>query len=118
MVNEENLTKATDVVGAPPYQFVKYLDRRVISEKVRILGAKMAIDFQDKNPVFVGVLRGCFVFMADLVREVNVPCEIDFIKISSYGDGMTAGKIVMNKDVGVDLRGRNVRLNCVRLPEH
>jgi hypoxanthine phosphoribosyltransferase len=110
MLNEESLTSTSDIIGTPPYQFVKYLDRSEIREHVRALGARMAGDFRDKNPVFIGVLRGCFVFMADLVREVNVPCEIDFIKISSYGDGMTAGNIEMKKDVGVDLRGRHVIL--------
>ncbi|MBU0690319.1 hypoxanthine phosphoribosyltransferase [bacterium] len=110
MVNEESLLNSTEIVGEPPYQFVKYLDRSVIREHVRALAARMANDFRDKNPVFVGVLRGCFVFMADLVREVNIPCEIDFIKISSYGNGMRAGRIEMKKEVGVDLRDRHVIL--------
>jgi hypoxanthine phosphoribosyltransferase len=110
MANEASLTDARNIIGTPPYEFEKYLDRSVIQSHVRALAKRIAVDFRDKQPVFVGVLRGCFVFMADLVREINIPCEIDFIKISSYGNGMSAGNIVLKKDIDVDLHGRHVIL--------
>ena len=110
MANEVSLTNAQEVIGAPPYEFQKYLDRSVIRDHVSALAKRIAVDFHDKQPVFVGVLRGCFIFLADLVREANIPCEIDFIKISSYGNGMSAGNIIMKKDIDVDLRGRHVIL--------
>jgi hypoxanthine phosphoribosyltransferase len=103
MANEASLTDARNIIGTPPYEFEKYLDRSVIQSHVRALAKRIAVDFRDKQPVFVGVLRGCFVFMAD-------PCEIDFIKISSYGNGMSAGNIVLKKDIDVDLHGRHVIL--------
>ena len=55
-----------------------------IAEKVRKLGEQISEDFKDKNPLFVGVLKGCFVFMSDLVRSVTVPCSLDFMAVSSY----------------------------------
>jgi len=56
------------------------------------------------------VLNGCFVFMADLLREINIPCEVDFIKLSSYADEMVSGKVRLIKDVDANLKDRHVVL--------
>ena len=58
-----------------------------IQAVVARMGAEISRDYADKNPVMISVLRGAFVFMADLVRQVTVPCEIDFMAVSSYGAG-------------------------------
>ncbi len=70
----------------------------------------MRADYQDKQPVMVGVLNGCFIFMADLVRALNISCEVDFIRISSYRDSMASGHIELLKDLDVDIAGRHVIL--------
>ena len=58
-----------------------------IKNRIAELGAELTRDYKDKNPLFVGVLKGCFVFMADLLRSVDVYCTMDFMAVSSYGDG-------------------------------
>ncbi|MDD5087886.1 MAG: hypoxanthine phosphoribosyltransferase, partial [bacterium] len=65
-------------------------------------------DYNGLDPVFIGVLNGCFMFMADLIREVNIPCEVDFIRLSSYDKNMVSGPIRLVKDVDADITGRHV----------
>lgn len=79
-----------------------------IQRHVQNLAARLRADYGDKNPVLIGVLSGCFIFMADLVRALAIPCEMDFIKLSSYGDKMTAGRITLLKDVDIVLKHRHV----------
>ena len=90
------------------------IERILFSEeqlKTRIaeLGAQITEDFRDKDPIFVGVLKGCFVFMADLLRSVDIYCTMDFMAVSSYGDGTTTtGAVKINKDLSRDIAGRHV----------
>ena len=85
------------------------LSAEEIQARTAELGAQISRDFDGREPLFVGVLKGCFVFMADLMRSVTIPCSVDFMAVSSYGGGTsTSGKVRMLKDVSVDLRGRHV----------
>ena len=85
------------------------LSAEEIQARTAELGAQISKDFDGREPLFVGVLKGCFVFMADLMRSVTIPCSVDFMAVSSYGGGTsTSGKVKMLKDVSVDLRGRHV----------
>lgn len=80
-----------------------------LKERIAALGAELTSDYEDKNPIFVGVLKGCFVFMADLLRNVDVYCTMDFMSVSSYGDGVTStGAVKINKDLSRDIAGRHV----------
>jgi len=80
-----------------------------IQRRVRELAAQLRADYADQRPVFVGCLKGAFVFLADLVRQVGVPLQVDFIMVSSYGMGTTSkGEITVLKDVTTDLAGRHV----------
>ena len=77
--------------------------------RIAELGAQITADYRDRNPIFVGVLKGCFVFMADLLRCVDVYCTMDFMSVSSYGDGVTStGAVKINKDLSRDIAGRHV----------
>ncbi len=88
-----------------------YFTEQQIREKVKELGARITQDYRDKNPLIVGVLKGAFVFMADLVREIDTPCNLDFIVASSYGMGSeTSGDVNITKDVGQTVEGRDVLL--------
>ena len=58
------------------------------------LGAEISRDYAGKNPLIVAVLRGAFVFTADLLRAITVPCEVDFMAVSSYGDGVKSSGVV------------------------
>jgi len=80
-----------------------------IRTEVQRLGLAISNDFRDKNPILVGVLNGSFLFVADLVRTLDTECEIDFLKIGSYGDHMeSSGTIRLDKDVSANLEGRHV----------
>ena len=85
------------------------LTEEQIRDRVAQMGAEISRDYADKNPLFVGVLKGCFVFMADLMRNVTVPCSMDFMAVSSYGKGTsTTGAVKINKDLSRDIEGRDV----------
>ena len=62
-----------------------------LREKVAAMGAQISRDFAGKDPLFVGVLKGCFVFMADLMRYVDLPCSVDFMAVSSYSGVTSTG---------------------------
>jgi len=80
-----------------------------LQQRVRELGEAITRDYEGKNPIFVGVLKGSFVFMADLVRCVDTPCTLDFMVVSSYGSGTkTTGAVKINKDLSEDIEGRHV----------
>ena len=71
-----------------------------IEAKVAALGEQISKDFEGKDPLFVGVLKGCFVFMADLMRHVSIPCSMDFMAVSSYKGGTSStGAVEIQKDI-------------------
>ncbi len=79
-----------------------------ISKKVKELADKINNDYKDKNPILVGVLNGSFVFLADLVRELKIPVEIDFVKVRSYVGTESSGEIKMLLDLERDVKNRDV----------
>ncbi|MEN8140984.1 MAG: hypoxanthine phosphoribosyltransferase [Thermodesulfobacteriota bacterium] len=84
-----------------------------IARRVKELGREISRDYQGKSLVLVGVLNGAFIFMADLVRSLDLPeeVEIDFIRVASYGkSSRSSGTITLSKDVEVDLAGRHLLL--------
>ena len=81
----------------------------VLKEKVKEIGRQISKDYEGKEVMFVGVLKGCFIFMADLMREVTIPCQMDFMAVSSYGSGTTSSGVVkINKDLNEDISGKHV----------
>ena len=84
--------------------------REEIHKRVSAIGAQISEDFRDKDPVFVGVLKGCFIFMADLMRCVNVKCSMDFMAVSSYRGTTSTGAVSINKDLSEPIEGRHVIL--------
>ncbi|MEL6640893.1 MAG: hypoxanthine phosphoribosyltransferase [Pseudomonadota bacterium] len=86
-----------------PYVIDQMISAKSIAAKIEDLSAKIAQDFQDTDKlVVVGLLRGSFVFIADLVRELDLPVEVDFLEASSYGDAMESSREVR---IFKDLRG-------------
>ena len=84
--------------------------RADIYKRVSEIGAQITEDFRDKDPVFVGVLKGCFIFMADLMRCVNIKCSMDFMAVSSYKGTTSTGAVNINKDLSETIEGRHVIL--------
>ena len=84
--------------------------RADIYKRVSEIGAQITEDFRDKDPVFVGVLKGCFIFMADLMRCVNIKCSMDFMAVSSYKGTTSTGAVSINKDLSETIEGRHVIL--------
>lgn len=80
-----------------------------IETAVKRLAAEITKDYQDKNPLVIGILKGSFIFLADLVRLLDFPLEIEFVRLSSYGRGRTtAGKLNVVQGLHSDIRGRDV----------
>lgn len=80
-----------------------------LADKVAELGAHISADYEDKNPLVVSVLKGSYVFMADLTRKITIPCNVDFMAVSSYGAGTkTTGEVQIIKDIGSKIDGRHL----------
>ena len=79
-----------------------------IKARVADLGKELSEEYADKDPVVVGVLKGVVVFYADMVRQLTVPCQMDFMWISSYSGTTTTNTMEVKRDVSVDIKGRHV----------
>ena len=84
------------------------LSEEQIQAKVKELAAQLSREYAGKDPVFVGVLKGVVVFFADMIRNIDIPCQIDFMNISSYSGTTSTGRTEIRKDVSVDIKGRHV----------
>lgn len=77
-----------------------------IKRRVKELGEQISEDFKGSVPIFIGVLNGSVIFFADLIREVKIDCEIDFLKLSSYGDEkISSGHVKLLKDLDCQVTG-------------
>ena len=80
-----------------------------IEATVRRLAAEVSKDYQDKYPLVLGVLKGCFIFMADLIRYLDFPLEIELIRLSSYGHGeQSSGKVRVVQGIRSQIKDRNI----------
>lgn len=90
--------------------FKSYLSEDRIQERVQVLGLKISDTFQDKQPLFLSILNGSFLFAADLVRAFEGDCEVSFVKLASYEGTKSKGKIKKRIGLEVDLKDRHVIL--------
>ena len=79
-----------------------------IQNKIKELAATLTKEYQGKNPVFVGVMKGVVLFFADMVKRIDTHCQIDFMWISSYSGTGSTGSLQVKRDVSADLKGRHV----------
>ena len=85
------------------------LDAAKIEARITELAAAISRDYQGRTPHLVGVLKGAWVFMADLVRRISIHCTVDFLSIQSYGSGtVSSGEVKITKDLDVSIAGRDV----------
>ncbi len=90
-------------------EFEPLINAETIEERVKTIGLQLNEDFKGSVPVFVGVLNGSFLFIADLIKQISIPCEISFTKLASYYGGTTSKlKIRDDIDLIVDIKGRDV----------
>ena len=85
------------------------IDRETLAARVAQLGTEISADYEGRDLLLIGVLKGAVFFMADLMRHLTVPCEVDFMAISSYGDATDSSGIVrILKDLDINIEGRHV----------
>ncbi len=90
-------------------EFEPLIPAKDIEERVKAIGLQLSADYQHTIPVFVGVLNGSFLFFADLIRQIDIPCEITFTKLASYYGGTQSSLNIRNDiDFSVDITGRDV----------
>ena len=89
--------------------FVPLLTEEVIQNRIKELALKISQDYKGKIPIFIGVLNGAFIFLSDLIKNISIDCEIDFFKLSSYGDSkISSGNVRLLKELNCDVNGRDI----------
>ncbi|UCG81178.1 MAG: hypoxanthine phosphoribosyltransferase [Desulfobacterales bacterium] len=92
-----------------PEELVPVLSRDEIAQKVKSLAREISEDYAGKDLCIIGVLNGVFVFLADLVRELTVSVQVDFVRLASYGSGtVSSGNVQTTKEIELDLKDRDV----------
>jgi hypoxanthine phosphoribosyltransferase len=83
--------------------------RELIEKRVKELAADISRDYQGRELSVIGILKGAFIFMADLIRCLSIPCRVDFVRLASYGAGATSsGKVVMTKDIETSIKDQEI----------
>jgi hypoxanthine phosphoribosyltransferase len=83
--------------------------RDVIQKRVQEVARQISSDYNGRELIVIGILKGAFIFMADLIRAMTIPCKIDFVRVASYGAGLeSSGKVVMTKDIETSIAGKDV----------
>lgn len=105
--SQYSMAKKTITVNCE--QFEPYISEKKIRDRIAQLGKKLSTDYKGRVPIFIGVLNGSFVFFADLIRTVTIDCEVDFLKLSSYGDEkVSSGNVHLLKDLNCQVMGRDI----------
>lgn len=92
-----------------PEEMIPVLSRAEIAQKVKILAQRISEDYAGKELIGIGVLKGSFIFLADLLRELTIPVQVDFVRLASYGSNTTSsGTIRITKEAELDIRDRDV----------
>lgn len=96
-----------DTIEIDNLSFEPFITYEQIKKRIRLIGIDICRKYAGKKPVFIGVLNGCFMFMADLMKEIDIECEMSFVKLASYS-GTSQGDISQLIGVGIDLTNRHV----------
>lgn len=85
------------------------IDEPTIQKRVAELGEEISRDYEGRVPIFIGVLNGSVIFFADLIRNISINCEVDFLKLSSYGDAkISSGNVRLIKELNADIKDRDL----------
>lgn len=100
-----------DTVVCNGETFSLFLTEQEIQDRVAELAEQLNRDYSDRKPIFIGVLNGAFIFLSDLLRHITIRSEVDFLKLSSYGDEkVSSGEVTDLKDIDADIEDRHVLL--------
>lgn len=98
-----------DEIWVGTEKFVPFITAEEIQKRVAELGKQLSEEYKSKLPIFIGVLNGSFMFMSDLLKNISINCEMDFFKLSSYGDTkISSGKVKLVKDLNADITDRHL----------
>lgn len=89
-------------------EFEILLENETICKRTRLIGIQLNVDYEEKCPIFIGVLNGSFLFMADLLKEIEISCEVEFIRVTSYHGTTTTGEIKEAFGLPDNLKGRDI----------
>jgi hypoxanthine phosphoribosyltransferase len=90
-------------------EFIPVLTKEEIETQVRRIAQAISRDYKDRELILIGILKGAFVFLSDLIRQLSIPVKVDFMCAASYGGGTTSsGRITLSKDVDIDIRNKDV----------
>jgi len=90
-------------------EFVPLFTEEQIQNRIKELAAQISLEYKSSVPVFIGVLNGSFLFMSDLIRYLDINCEIDFFKLSSYGDAkISTGNVKLLKELNCEVNDRDI----------
>ena len=89
--------------------FKVIIPRRELQRKIKELGKRISEDYSGKEPILIGILKGSFVFLADLIRGIKIPHEVDFMAVASYGQEIEgSGVVKLIKDLNINIEGKDV----------
>lgn len=99
------------IIHVADLSFQKMIDYETINNRSQQLGAQLSKDYEARNPIFIGVLNGSFMFIAEVLKYVDVPAQVAFMKLSSYRGGIESMRVITEEfDLNVDIEGRDVIL--------
>jgi len=98
-----------DFIQVGNEKFVPMISEEKLAERVKEIGEQISHDYEGKLLIFIGVLNGSFMFLSDLLKQVTIHCEMDFMKLSSYGDEkISTGNVKMLKELNADISERHI----------
>ncbi|MBW2568739.1 MAG: hypoxanthine phosphoribosyltransferase [Deltaproteobacteria bacterium] len=90
-------------------ELIPFLQKDSINKMVAVVAHKISSDYKNRELVLIGVLKGAFIFLADLARHLTIPVKIDFVRIASYGSGTSSsGNINLTKEIEIDIKNKDV----------
>jgi hypoxanthine phosphoribosyltransferase len=90
-------------------EFIPVLTKEEIATRIREVARAISTDYRDRDLILVGILKGAFIFLSDLIRHISIPVKVDFMCASSYGDRTSSsGRVKLIKDVELDIRNKDV----------
>lgn len=102
-------TDTPDVVYCRNERFRVMISEEQIQDRIAEIGAEIDAEYADKKPILIGLLNGSFIFIADLFRALTIDCEVDFVKLSSYGEAkISSGQVTERKSLDAQIEGRHV----------